>query len=107
MLKHGTPRILLQLTILSNATLVLAYLGVLRYPNGTDIDLRKWNTEQNYCGGTSRLITQNELVRFSDTRCGYVCEWNNDETYSSDVVMPNGALTCRSDRDIRDGKTFY
>jgi len=103
MMKHGTLRVsLLQLVILSNATVAFAYLGVLRYSNGTDIELRRWNKELKYCGAREEF-TQNKLVVFNDTRCGYTCISINSEAYSSYIIAPNDGLTCQSDRSIREG----
>lgn len=82
-----------------------AYLGVIRQPNGTDIELRTWYKDKNQCGETTVLSTNNELIVFEgEQRCGYVCKWIGGKPYSSYTTSAGGALTCKKDKDIRQGK---
>ena len=81
-----------------------AYLGVIRQANGTDIELRTWYRDKKQCGETT-VLTGNGLVVFEgEQRCGYICQWKGGEPYSSYKTGTGGALTCSTDKLIRQGK---
>lgn len=82
-----------------------AYLGVIRQANGTDIELRTWYKDKKQCGETTVLSTNNELIVFEgEQRCGYACQWIGGKPYSSYKTSAGGALTCKKDKDIRQGE---
>ena len=81
----------------------LAFIGVIRHKNGTDVELMKWYKNPKRCGETT-LLTNNGLIVYNDTVCGYECSWQNAQPYSSYEINPQGGLTCESDTNIRQSK---
>lgn len=102
----NTNILVILLTLFVHST--QAYIGVIRQSNGTDIELRTWYKDKNQCGETTVLSTNNELIVFEgEQRCGYICQWIGGKPYSSYTTSAGGALTCKKDKDIRQGNITY
>lgn len=78
------------------------YIGVIRYSNGTDLEIQRWHNSTAICGDST--VVGEPYTVLDDLYCGYMCS----NTHSSYWTNDNTGLSCLSDEKIRqeESKTF-